>query len=91
MTPETGWIVGTFTGRAVESVCATRYHAMPARAKQSRIRRTRTKTWTLGDPDVALRRGAGAWGLDGWRVAKELMERILVPEMGGIKPHKGRA
>ena len=91
MTPETGWIVGTFTGRAVESVCATRYHAIPAMARPSTITRTTTKTWTLGDPDVAFRRGGGAWGLDCWRVARALIDGILAPGVRGIKPLKGRA
>lgn len=31
--PDTGLIVGTLTGRAVVSACATRYHASPAAAR----------------------------------------------------------
>jgi hypothetical protein len=49
-------------------VWATRYHARPANAKQSTIRRITTRIWTLVEPGVALRcdgaRGGGS-GLAG--------------------------
>jgi len=92
MTPETGWMVGTFTGFAVESVCATRYHATPAMTRHSTIRRTRTKTCTLVEPGVALRRdgGAGAPRPGRWR-ATALIKGILVPRVARVKPLKGRA
>jgi hypothetical protein len=41
--PETGWIVGTVTGRAVWSVCATRYHEKPAAKRAMTAAKSRSK------------------------------------------------